>query len=132
MDAQRGGGFRFRVEQPLLLNGICRVIAHDRRSHGRSDQTWDGNDMDTYADDLAALIDIELDEAHWAPLRFMRDDQAKTGVTPTLRRMQAVGGFDIKQLYQLFPASPARRWPGWPARARRSWSPAPAPWPAFR
>jgi len=32
-----------------------RVIAHDRRSHGRSDQTWHGNDMDTYADDLAAL-----------------------------------------------------------------------------
>lgn len=30
-----------------------RVIAHDRRSHGRSDQTWNGNDMDTYADDLA-------------------------------------------------------------------------------
>jgi len=35
-----------------------RVIAHDRRSHGRSDQTWHGNDMDTYADDLAALIDM--------------------------------------------------------------------------
>jgi non-heme chloroperoxidase len=34
-----------------------RVIAHDRRSHGRSDQTWNGNDMDTYADDLAALIE---------------------------------------------------------------------------
>ncbi|SFG79104.1 non-heme chloroperoxidase [Palleronia marisminoris] len=34
-----------------------RVIAHDRRSHGRSDQTWHGNDMDTYADDLAALMD---------------------------------------------------------------------------
>lgn len=34
-----------------------RVIAHDRRSHGRSDQTWDGNDMDTYADDLAELIE---------------------------------------------------------------------------
>jgi non-heme chloroperoxidase len=33
-----------------------RVIAHDRRSHGRSSQTWDGNDMDTYADDLAALM----------------------------------------------------------------------------
>ncbi len=33
-----------------------RVIAHDRRSHGRSDQTWDGNEMDTYADDLAELI----------------------------------------------------------------------------
>ena len=32
------------------LNGF-RVIAHDRRSHGRSSQTWDGNNMDTYADD---------------------------------------------------------------------------------
>jgi non-heme chloroperoxidase len=35
-----------------------RVIAHDRRSHGRSEQTWDGNDMDTYANDLAALFDL--------------------------------------------------------------------------
>lgn len=34
-----------------------RVIAHDRRSHGRSAQTWDGNHMDRYADDLAELID---------------------------------------------------------------------------
>ena len=33
-----------------------RVIAHDRRSHGRSSQTWDGNHMDQYADDLAELI----------------------------------------------------------------------------
>jgi len=33
-----------------------RVIAHDRRSHGRSSQTWDGNDMNTYADDLAELF----------------------------------------------------------------------------
>lgn len=34
-----------------------RVIAHDRRGHGRSTQTWDGNEMDTYADDLATLIE---------------------------------------------------------------------------
>lgn len=34
-----------------------RVIAHDRRGHGRSSQTWTGNDMDTYADDLGELID---------------------------------------------------------------------------
>ncbi|MGD0798193.1 MAG: alpha/beta hydrolase [Acidobacteriaceae bacterium] len=34
-----------------------RVIAHDRRGHGRSGQTWDGNDMNTYADDLAELMD---------------------------------------------------------------------------
>jgi pimeloyl-ACP methyl ester carboxylesterase len=34
-----------------------RVIAHDRRGHGRSSQPWDGNDMDKYADDLGALLD---------------------------------------------------------------------------
>src|SRR5271155_1364003 len=34
-----------------------RVIAADRRGHGRSTQTWDGNDMDTYADDLAVLTE---------------------------------------------------------------------------
>jgi len=34
-----------------------RTIAHDRRSHGRSSQTWSGNNLDTYADDLAALIE---------------------------------------------------------------------------
>jgi non-heme chloroperoxidase len=34
-----------------------RAIAHDRRGHGRSSQTWDGNDMDTYAADLHALIE---------------------------------------------------------------------------
>jgi non-heme chloroperoxidase len=37
-----------------------RVIAHDRRGHGRSSQPWEGNEMNTYADDLAALIE-ELD-----------------------------------------------------------------------
>jgi non-heme chloroperoxidase len=41
-----------------------RVIAHDRRGHGRSEQTWDGNDMDTYADDLAALFEaLDLHDA---------------------------------------------------------------------
>jgi non-heme chloroperoxidase len=39
----------------LAANGY-RCIAHDRRGHGRSSQPWDGNDMDTYADDLAELV----------------------------------------------------------------------------
>jgi hypothetical protein len=34
-----------------------RVIAHDRRGHGRSSQPWDGHEMNTYADDLAALFE---------------------------------------------------------------------------
>lgn len=44
----------------LLAEHGYRCIAHDRRGHGRSSQPWDGNDMNTYADDLAALVE-ELD-----------------------------------------------------------------------
>src|SRR6476469_5630315 len=41
-----------------------RVIAHDRRGHGRSTQTWDGNEMNTYADDLAVLTEkLDLRDA---------------------------------------------------------------------
>ncbi len=40
----------------LASNGY-RCIAHDRRGHGRSSQPWTGNDMDTYADDLATLVE---------------------------------------------------------------------------
>ncbi|WP_060899577.1 alpha/beta hydrolase [Streptomyces mirabilis] len=40
----------------MAENGF-RAIAHDRRGHGRSGQPWDGNDLDTYADDLAQLIE---------------------------------------------------------------------------
>jgi non-heme chloroperoxidase len=41
----------------LVASNGYRAIAHDRRGHGRSGQPWNGNDMDTYADDLAQLID---------------------------------------------------------------------------
>ncbi|MCC8402714.1 alpha/beta hydrolase [Paraburkholderia sp. MMS20-SJTN17] len=48
----------------FLVQRGFRVIAHDRRGHGRSDQPFQGNDMDTYADDLAALLDaLDLREA---------------------------------------------------------------------
>jgi len=40
----------------FLADHGYRCIAHDRRGHGRSSQPWNGNDMDTYADDLAALV----------------------------------------------------------------------------
>jgi non-heme chloroperoxidase len=47
----------------LASNGY-RCIAHDRRGHGRSSQSWNGNDMDTYADDLALLIEhLDLQRA---------------------------------------------------------------------
>jgi len=47
----------------LASNGF-RVITHDRRGHGRSSQPWQGNDMDTYADDLATVIEtLDLSNA---------------------------------------------------------------------
>jgi len=53
-------------EDQMLFLGAhgFRVIAHDRRGHGRSGQPWTGHDMDTYADDLAALTDaLDLHDA---------------------------------------------------------------------
>lgn len=48
----------------FLASKGYRCIAHDRRGHGRSSQPWDGNEMDNYADDLAALIEhLDLDAA---------------------------------------------------------------------
>ena len=41
----------------FLASKGFRCIAHDRRGHGRSDQSWNGNEMDTYADDLSTLIE---------------------------------------------------------------------------
>src|SRR2546426_1518872 len=53
-------------EDQMLFLGArgYRCIAHDRRGHGRSSQPWNGNDMDTYADDLATLVEaLDLSDA---------------------------------------------------------------------
>jgi non-heme chloroperoxidase len=47
----------FEDQMFFLASRGYRCIAHDRRGHGRSSQPWDGNDLDTYADDLAALVE---------------------------------------------------------------------------
>ena len=46
----------FEDQMFFLAERGYRCIAHDRRGHGRSEQTWHGNDLDTYADDLAELV----------------------------------------------------------------------------
>jgi non-heme chloroperoxidase len=54
----------FEDQMFFLASRGYRCIAHDRRGHGRSSQPWNGNDLDTYADDLATLIEkLELKDA---------------------------------------------------------------------
>src|SRR3989454_550724 len=54
----------FEDQMVFLASRGYRCIAHDRRGHGRSSQPWNGNDMDTYADDLAALVEkLDLKKA---------------------------------------------------------------------
>ncbi len=54
----------FEDQMFFLASHGYRCIAHDRRGHGRSSQPWNGNDLDTYADDLAALVQaLDLNNA---------------------------------------------------------------------
>ena len=54
----------FEDQMLFLASHGYRCIGHDRRGHGRSSQPWDGNEMDTYADDLATLVDkLDLKDA---------------------------------------------------------------------
>ena len=54
----------WEAQMMFLASSGYRCVAHDRRGHGRSSQPWNGNDMDTYADDLAEIIEkLDLKEA---------------------------------------------------------------------
>lgn len=66
---------------------------------------WD----DEVARTLASQIGITLTDAHWAAIRFLRDDFARQGETATLRRIAAVSGIPIKELFGLFPQKPAKK-----------------------
>jgi TusE/DsrC/DsvC family sulfur relay protein len=58
---------------------------------------------------LAAQIGIELGEAHWKAIRFLRADHKVRGETATARRVQEVDGIPIKEQFALFPKQPAKK-----------------------
>jgi tRNA 2-thiouridine synthesizing protein E len=66
---------------------------------------WDEN----LAVVLANRIGIELTDAHWRVIRFLRDDYRTQGDTATTRRVQAVGGVPVKEQFALFPKKPAKK-----------------------
>ncbi len=58
---------------------------------------------------LAANIGIELTDAHWKAINFLREDYKENDVTPTLRRVTNTGGIPTKELFALFPKKPAKK-----------------------
>lgn len=58
---------------------------------------------------LAANIGIEMTEAHWKAIHFMRDDFKANGASPTIRRVTSEAGIPTKQLFELFPKKPAKK-----------------------
>lgn len=68
-------------------------------------EEWD----DDLAKQLAAQIGIDLTDAHWKAIRFLREDYRAQGETATIRRVSALGGIPTKQLFALFPKKPAKK-----------------------
>jgi TusE/DsrC/DsvC family sulfur relay protein len=66
---------------------------------------WD----DDLARQLAAAIGVELTDAHWKAIRFLRADYPARGETATLRRVSTLAGIPIKELFALFPGKPAKK-----------------------
>ncbi|HYA01063.1 MAG TPA: TusE/DsrC/DsvC family sulfur relay protein [Candidatus Binatia bacterium] len=58
---------------------------------------------------LAAQIGVELTEAHWKAIRFLRSDYREHGETATIRRVSTVGGIATKELFELFPKKPGKK-----------------------
>lgn len=82
-----------------------RSVSVDSEGFMTDYSEWD----DALAADLAQRIGITLTGAHWNAIRFLRQDFAERGETPTLRRVSTGADLPIKQLFALFPQKPAKK-----------------------
>lgn len=64
---------------------------------------------DEVAKGLAAALHLELDDTAWEVVRFVRHEFEKHGVSPTLGRIAKVGGFEVKTVFEIFGAKPAKK-----------------------
>jgi TusE/DsrC/DsvC family sulfur relay protein len=85
------------------ING--REIAVDAEGFLTDPSQWD----EDLALVLAQNIGIEMTDAHWKVIHFLREDFAKQGETATTRRVQTVGGVPTKEQFALFPKKPAKK-----------------------
>lgn len=58
---------------------------------------------------LAKMIGVELTDAHWTIIRFLRSDYQTQGETATLRRVSTLTKVPVKELFELFPSKPAKK-----------------------
>lgn len=86
-----------------IING--RELKVDAEGFLTDPSEWD----EDLAVVLAQNIGIELTDAHWKAIRFLREDFAKQGETATTRRVQTVGGIPTKEQFTLFPKKPAKK-----------------------
>jgi TusE/DsrC/DsvC family sulfur relay protein len=85
------------------ING--RDIEVDAEGFMTDPSQWD----EAMGAELAKAIGIEMTDDHWRVIRFLREDFATQGETPTIRRVSSAGGIDTKQLFVLFPKKPAKK-----------------------
>ena len=64
---------------------------------------------DELGTELARLIGIEMTDAHWKLIHFLREDYAAMGETATLRRVSTQTGVPVKDVFALFPKKPAKK-----------------------
>ena len=94
---------RIPVHMVEVINKLARVQRRMLQDLGREPTP------EELATELAAQIGITLTEAHWKAIRFLREDFKVRGETATIRRIATVGGIPTKDLFQLFPAKPAKK-----------------------
>jgi TusE/DsrC/DsvC family sulfur relay protein len=85
------------------------IDGHDIHVDDEGFMTEYGEWDETLGKALAAQIGLDMTDDHWKAIRFLREDFASQGETPTLRRVSTVGGIPTKQLFVLFPQKPAKK-----------------------